>query len=52
MSVEAPRIKEDVTYNLSEHEVLLSFPNDSDAESFRDWWDKIEEETFLMECDG
>lgn len=32
------RLNKDFTVNMAEHEFVLSFTSDSDAEMFHDWW--------------
>lgn len=33
-----PELPRQVTYGVAEHEILLSFQNDSDVEVFDRWW--------------
>ena len=36
--METPTINEQISYEVPEHQVLLSFVNDSDALAFYEWW--------------
>lgn len=36
--MDEPTLRSEVERNIAEHEVFMSFVNDSDAELFREWW--------------
>lgn len=42
-----PELKTEATYSVAEHEVLMSFVNDSDAVLFHEWWHDIGCREFL-----
>lgn len=46
--IDPPQMPRDYTNTIPEHEVLLSFRNDSDSEVFLDWW-KAEGLNLFME---
>uniref|UniRef100_A0AB39AJN9 Uncharacterized protein n=1 Tax=Vibrio phage P018-4 TaxID=3229728 RepID=A0AB39AJN9_9CAUD len=43
-------IETETTLRLPEHELLLSFVNDSGAEKFQDWWHESGKESFEDYC--
>jgi hypothetical protein len=42
-----PEMPREVTYGVAEHEILLSFVNDTDAEAFDRWWHLEGKDAFL-----
>jgi len=46
--MEDPRIKTTIERDVKEHEVFLSFDDDSDAHDFKDWW--TDEGSYLFDC--
>ncbi len=46
MKIDSITINASVVYRPAEHEIFLSFNNDSDAEMFYGWWNKIGENAF------
>lgn len=40
MANELVTINDELTHHTAEHEVLLSFTDDSGAYTFRDWWEE------------
>ena len=36
--MEAPDLSREITYSVAEHQILLEFNGDVDAEMFNDWW--------------
>jgi hypothetical protein len=41
----------DITYDLAEHEVLLSFDNDKGAAAFDEWWESQGANVFGYWCE-
>jgi hypothetical protein len=45
--VRPPELPREVTYSVAEHQMLLSFNNDSDTEVFDRWWHLEGRDAFL-----
>ena len=45
--IDPPDMPRELTTNVAEHEIMLSFVNDSDAEMFSDWWNSKGLEAFM-----
>ena len=46
MEIDPIQIRDEAIYRVPEHEMLLSFNNDSDAVLFWEWWQMVGEDTF------